>query len=332
MFSIYSIHDGKSEMLPNLTQQQMKEVSEVWVDLVSPTEDDIIALAPLIKIPEEVITDVRDVNEVPKLDKLDGMFYLLAQTPLFTPPKDTEQLDIKYSVNPLAILLTPQCIVTISARKNDVISYLETKIKNTSHNHIVDTQHQPQFVTKILLLTAKMYLRYLRDLYNRLQIPLAERRLTELDKEIIDLLSIERSLVYFNAALSSNYIVLEKLARRRGFMETEDDRELLDDTIDEMRQALEMVKVYGHIAEDTRNALSSLISNNLTRTVNWLTKLTLILMLPTLVGTFYGMNVPLPFTNSLHAFSIVVGISLLISVVGALWIRSRETGHYEMKK
>ncbi len=332
MFSIHSIHDGKSEILPKLTEQNIKDISGVWVNLISPTEEDIAALAPLVKIPEEVIADVRDINEVPKLDKLDGMFYLLAQTPLSTPPKDKDELEIKYSVTPLAILLTPQCIVTVSSKKNDVISYLETKIKNVTNNHIVNTQHQPQFVTKILLLTAKMYLRYLRDLYNRLQIPLTERRLKELDKETIDLLSTERSLVYFNGALSSNYIVLEKLARRRGFMEVEEERELLDDTLDEMRQALEMVKVYGHIAEDTRDALSSLISNNLTRTVNWLTRLTLILMLPTLVGTFYGMNVPLPFANSLHAFSIVVGISLLISVVGALWIRSKETSHHEMKK
>src|SRR3989344_613679 len=323
MFTIYKIHDGKAEEMDK-SGQNIKDMSGVWVNLTEPTEEDVSALTPLVKIPEEVIADVRDVNEVPKLDKLDGIFYLLIQTPLASTTTN-EGLEVKYSVTPLGILLTEQCVVTISAKKNDVIKYLETKIENVSDNHIVDTGRQPQFVTKRFLLTAKIYLRYLRDLHNRLQIPLSERRLSIMDKEIIDLLNIEQSLVYFDASLRSNYIVVEKIARRRGFMESEDDQELLDDATHEMRQALEVVKVYGHIVEDIRSALSSLISNNLTRTVNWLTKITLILMLPTLVGTLYGMNVPLPFANLPHAFTIVVGISVLTTLIGTYWIYRKES-------
>ncbi len=326
MFSIHKIHDGQAKTM-ELSKQNIKNLSGVWINLVEPTEEDVIALAPLIKIPDEVIADVRDVNEVPKLDKLDDIFYLLIQTPLVssTTDKEGENTEVKYSVTPLGILLTEQCIVTVSAKKNDVIKYLEEKIENISHNHIVDTERQPQFVTKMLLLTAKIYLRYLRDLHTRLQIPLSERRLAVMDKEIVDLLNIEQSLVYFDASLRSNYIVVEKIARRRGFMQSEDDQELLDDATHEMRQALEVAKVYGHIVEDIRSALSSLISNNLTRTVNWLTKITLILMMPTLVGTLYGMNVPLPFADSPHAFTIVVGISIIITVIGIYWIRAKES-------
>lgn len=325
MFTVYSIHDGKLEKMSKLPPQSAAGLRNVWVNVVAPTPEDVEKLVPLIQIPDEVITDVRDVNEVPKLDKIGEALYILVQTPLATSGSTTvEAVVAEYTVTPLAMLMTERCFVTVSGGKNDVIDYLEKKLKNIANNRLVDTNEQPQFVAKLMLFTAKIYLRYLKEIYNRLQIPLSEHGYPKVDKEIVDLLKIEQSLVYFDASLRSNYIVMEKTARRPSFRNPL-DQELIDDAIDEMRQALEMAKVYGHIVEDIRHALSSLISNNLAHTVNWLTKVTVILMLPTLVGTLYGMNVPLPFAHSRFAFLIVIGISLLVASVGIWWVRRVES-------
>jgi magnesium transporter len=216
--------------------------------------------------------------------------------------------------------LNDRLLITITWGANDVVSYLEEKLKNIAHNRLVDTFALQQFIIKLFLFTAKMYLRHLKEIYHDLQIPLSEHTIPTFNEDIVSLLKIEQSLVYFDASLRSNYIVLEKIARRKQFTETENDRELLEDAEHESRQAVEVVKVYGHIVEDVQSALSSLISNNLTRTVNWLTKVTIVLMVPTLVATLYGMNVPLPFAHSNYAFSITIGISLVVTLFVIVWL------------
>ncbi len=308
--------------ITDLKDSTKKYSTGVWLNVESPTEDELKELSAIVDIPKEVITDVLDVNEVPKLDHIDEHLYILLQTPIATTPERTDQpTDPEYTTAPLAMLLSDQMLVTVSYGQNDTIVYLKQKLENIVNNRIVDTNHLPQVVVKVFLFTAKMYLRYLKELDNRLQLPLSQHDIRTFDKDIVDLLKVEQSLVYFDTSLRSNQIVIEKMARRKTFTATEDDQELMDDAVDELRQAVELSQVYGHIVEDIRNALSSLISNNLTRTVNWLTRVTVILMLPTLVGTLYGMNVPLPYANSAHAFAIVVGFSLLATFLGFLWLR-----------
>ncbi len=322
MYTIYSIHEGVLKTLTNLSKQTESAYSAVWLNIQSPTEEELEELKVLVDIPKEVITDVLDVNEVPKLDRIDEYLYILLQTPIATAQPDRDHpIDLEYTTAPLAMLMSNRMLITVSDGPNDTMEYLKEKLENISSNRIIDTDHLPQIAVKIFLFTAKIYLRYLKEIYNRLQIPLGERDTLTFDKDIVDLLKVEQSLVYFDTSLRSDNIVIEKMARRKLFTETDDDQELMDDAVDELRQAVELSQVYGHIVEDIRNALSSLISNNLTRTVNWLTKVTVILMLPTLVGTLYGMNVVLPYQDSPHAFAIVALLSITVTLLGFLWLR-----------
>lgn len=319
MYKIYKIHEGTLQTFSRST----RTLADVWVDLKNPTEQEIRALKPLVDIPEEILTDVKDINEVPKLDKIDDFLFLLMQTPVMHPSTDPA-IPPDYTVAPLGILLNERCVVTITWTKNDVISYLEEKLHNIRNNRIVETSQRAQFVLKLMLFTAKIYLRYLKDIHHRLRIPHTTTHKLDFDKDTIALLKIERSLVYFNASLRSNFIVVEKIAKRKQFTTTEDDQELLGDVIDENRQGVEVVKVYGHIVEDIRGTISSLISNDLARRVNWLTKLTIILSIPVMVASFYGMNVFLPFADFHNTFWILAVFSLFLMVLASLWLNKSD--------
>jgi magnesium transporter len=143
------------------------------------------------------------------------------------------------------------------------------------------------------------------------------------NEELIKLLDIEKSLVFFITSLKSNEIMMDRLFRTNIIAIDEDSKELLEDVIIETRQAIEMANIYSSIESGMMDAFASVISNNLNVVMKFLTSVTIILMLPTLVASVYGMNVPLPFQRSPHAFLIVVGFSFLLSVLGVLIFMKR---------
>ena len=128
-----------------------------------------------------------------------------------------------------------------------------------------------------------------------------------------------KSLAYFNRSLRSNNYVIQKLAKRKLFKASEEDEELIEDVLDETKQAIETTKIYDRIVIDTANTFSTIISNEVNRAVKTLTSITIILMIPTLVASIYGMNIPLPYQNSEHAFLIVTGILIISSFLGILY-------------
>ncbi|OYT56145.1 MAG: hypothetical protein B6U68_03805 [Candidatus Aenigmarchaeota archaeon ex4484_14] len=135
---------------------------------------------------------------------------------------------------------------------------------------------------------------------------------------LIRLLNIQKSLVYFSTSLKSNQILIEKLTKNKVFTKFHQDRELLEDVIEETEQAIQMTKIYSNILNEMTEAFGSLISNNLNLVMKLLTSITIILMLPTLVASIYGMNLPLPFQHSPHAFGIVMGMSIILSIIGVV--------------
>lgn len=319
MYTIHRIHDGVRTTEERIT----RDVAHVWIEAESPTDAELDELRVIMPISDEITRDTQDVNEVPKLEIVDGVLYVLLQTPAKNSGKNKTVPSAHYDVSPLGILVKNDIIITIVWRPNDVVVYLKEKLSAIAQNHIVDTTKPEQMLIKWFLFSAKVYLRYLKEIHARLKVPSTTRH-QHFEKDIVDLLNTEESLVYFNASLRSNGIVLDKLAKRRQIVGSEESKESLEDAQDEMLQALEVTKVYSHIVEDLRGAVSSLISNNLTRTVNWLTELTVIIMIPTLVASVYGMNVTLPFANRPLAFWAVMGIAVVLAVVAMLWLRRRK--------
>lgn len=312
MYKIYKTFRGK-------ILNPEKPSDFCWIDLNSPTEEDILELKSLVEIPEDVIASIKDVDEVPKLEKYDDFHFILFQTPrINTEEEEEDSVSGDYSVAPLGVIYTSEYLITISDGRNDVMNYLRLKLKNYLKNKIINTEKIPQFILKLLLFTSKIYLRYLKVINQKIRLAQGHLEQTQSNTEIVHLMDLEKSLVYFSTSLHSNQIVIEKLSKRKIFTSEEENEELLEDILDENKQAIETAKVYGRIISNVSNTFASIISNNLNQTLKFLTSVTIILMIPTLIASIYGMNVELPFQQSPHAFNIVMVISVLFSLVGVV--------------
>lgn len=306
MFKIYKTEKNRLKVIK-------KPTADCWIDINSPTEDDLAALRNFkIKIPEEVLISVRDQDEVPKIEQEDKYTFILIQSPIDKPSSEPGE----YVVAPLGILYNNKITITITEGRNDVLNYLRTKLRNYAKNKIINTARRPQFIMKLILFSSKIFLRYLKVINQRIYRAQNKLEVSSSDQDIINLMDVGKSLAYFNGALRQNFFVIDKLAKKRNFHVLEDDEELLEDVMDETNQAKETVKIYERLVIDTANTFGTIISNNLNKTVKTLTSITIILMLPTLVASIYGMNVPLPYQNSPFAFVIVSAFIVLSLVLG----------------
>lgn len=309
MYKIYKTQQGK------ITNPE--RISDYcWVDISYASEEDLMKLRSIIDVPEDILVSIRDTNEVPKVEKEEDFDFILIQTPVES--SQAEDAEVSYSIMPLGIIYTSKMIVTISKGENEVIDYLKLKLKNYSKNNIVDTKNVPQFILKLLLFSAKIHLRYLKIINQRIHTAQDNFDQAPQNDEIINLMHLEKSLVYFETSLHSNHIVFEKLAKRKFFASNEDDQELTEDIIDENKQALETVKIYSKIVTNVSTTFASIISNNLNSTMKSLTAITLILMIPTVIASIYGMNVQLPFQDLPYAFGIIIAISAVLAFIGTV--------------
>ena len=282
----------------------------IWVYLVSPSHDEIELITTSFDIPKDFIEDPLDENESPRMELEDGKRLLIIQSPYF---QDDEEAAIKFITLPLGIILTEKCIITVSSKDDDVLQNLiKGRVKNFS------TTKRNRLILQILSRTATVYLNYLKKI-NRISNTIEAQLENSMNNErLMDLLDLQKSLVYFATSLRSNQAVMEKLSRLVMFTKFEEDEDLLEDMIIDNKQAIEMTSIHANILRSTMEAFSSMISNNLNKVMKFLTSITIILMLPTLISSIYGMNIPLPFEKSPHAFVILMVASVLLALVGVI--------------
>jgi magnesium transporter len=175
-----------------------------------------------------------------------------------------------------------------------------------------------RFLLQILYRNSKLYLQYLRRIDKASDKIESKLHKSLKNEELIQLLGLEKSLVYFSTSLKSNEIVLEKILRSTPIKMYPDDTELLEDVIIENKQAIEMANIYSNILTGTMDAYASVISNNLNIVMKFLTSVTIVLSIPTMVASFFGMNVDVPFENNPHAFAIIFVMTMFFSVILAL--------------
>ena len=144
------------------------------------------------------------------------------------------------------------------------------------------------------------------------------------NKELLKLLSLEKGLVYFTTSLKSNELVMEKTMRGKIIKLYEEDEEILEDAITENRQAIEMSQIYSNILNGTMDAYASIISNNLNGVMKWLTSITIILAVPTMISSFWGMNVPLPFEHNQAGFAIMILIAVITTILVTWWLNKKD--------
>nr|WP_052006732.1 magnesium transporter CorA family protein [Listeria fleischmannii] len=283
-----------------------------WINIVAPTSEEINQVAENYNIPLEFLEDPLDKDESARIERDDDTEAVLIICDFPVVDED----DIHYAsfeTIPMGIILTKDHFITICTIDSSIIqSFIKRRIKGFY------THMKTRFALQILYMISTQFLRHLKRL-NR-QTDEIEKELHESmkNKQLYDLMGIEKSLVYFVTALKSNKLVLDKMMRQHIVKMYEEDQDLLEDVIIENRQGIEMAEVHSNILSGMMDAYASIISNNMNIVMKFLTSFTIILTIPTMVFSFYGMNVELPFMGMPLAWILTLGISFGIAGVLAL--------------
>lgn len=299
--------------------QEIREFKKgSWINLVNPSENEIKKVCENINIQEDFIRDALDYEEKARIDKEedDNTTLFVVDVPISEKGEENEI----YTTMPLGmIVVRDEFFLTVSLRKNKIIeSFEKRKIKN------FQTYKKTRFIFQILYLNSSYYLNYLKQINKETEIAEYILKNSMQNKELLKLLSLEKSLVYFTTSLKSNEIVMEKTLRGKIVKLYEEDEEILEDAITENRQAIEMAQIYSNILNGTMDAYASIISNNLNGVMKFLTSITIILAVPTMISSFWGMNVKLPFENSPMGFLIMVLIAIIMTIAVTLWLNKKD--------
>ena len=285
-----------------------------WINVVSPTEEEKQFLINDLGIVPEFVQASLDEEESSHIDFDDDYNQTLVIVD-YPSAEETEgkydKMTLQYTTLPLGIVLMKGYIITISLYENLNIEDMATgKVKG------IHTEMKTRFLLKLLLRISQRYLIYLRQI-DRLS-SLTEQKLHKSmqNKELIQMLGLEKSLVYFSTSLKTDEITLNKIMRGKSIKLYEDDQDLLEDVLVENRQAVEMATIYGDILSRIMDAFSAIISNNQNRVMQFLTSVTLITTIPTIISGFFGMNVGgIPYANDVNGFWIVMLITTLICLI-----------------
>lgn len=305
MIATYAVREN--QLLEVLPPEQPK-----WVNLVAPTHTEIQQLEHDYQVPLEFIMAALDPDEVPRMEEEEDVMLFVVRVPLIN---DDENEGVPYVTRPLGIILTPSAVITVSGRETTVVAdFVSRKIKN------YDPAQRLQFLLRLLHRSAIKYHRYLRDIDRRIHEVENLFRHSQENTTLVSLLSLEKSLLFFTTSLRANQNLMMRMKRTPMFRVADEDiQEELDDVLVDNNQAIEMAYIYTNILSSLMGTFATMVSNNLSRVMKTLTKITVVLMLPTLVASFMGMNVALPFQSSAWAFGIITGVCVLIGG-GAMWV------------
>ncbi len=306
----------------DIVTNEFKEVKEyvkgTWINMVNPNEQEIQTVCENVKINDQFIRDALDFEEKARIDQEDDdqTILFVVDVPIIEKSEGTEI----YSTMPIGmIVVRDEFFITVSLRKNKVIEDFEKrKIKN------FQTYKKTRFIFQILYLNASYYLTYLKQINKETEFAEYVLKNSMRNKELLKMLSLEKSLVYFATSLKSNEVVMEKTLRGKIIKLYDEDEDILEDAITENKQAIEMAQIYNNILNGTMDAYASIISNNLNGVMKTLTSITIILAVPTMISSFWGMNVHLPLQDSPYGFIVMILIAILTTVIVTVWLNKKD--------
>jgi magnesium transporter len=289
--------------VPGLTPMA-EPISGCWINTINPGVEEISRLEAL-GIPHDFITYPLDLDERARTEYEEGIRLIIVRVPYYQGTTS----DIPYATIPLGIVLTDQYVVTIAKLDNAVLQdFTGGKARGLS------TAKRNRFVLRLLLAVSNLYLQYLREI-NKAVDNLEDRlQATQHNKELLELLKYQKSLTYLMTALKSNELAIKRLQRSQMFSTYPDDEDLLEDVLTENEQAMEMTSITTNILSSTMDAFASIISNNLNVVMKFLASMTIVISIPTLVASLFGMNVNLPLGGHDLGFLFVLGLILLMTV------------------
>ena len=290
-----------------------------WINMIDPTDEEIKEACKELKIKEDFIRYSLDLEEQARIDyeEDDNTTLFIIDVPIIE--KDNVTHKEEYTTMPIGIIMVrDDYIITVSNKQTPTIEEIEAnKLKD------LITYKKSRMLLQIFYKNASHFLRYLKRINKETEIAESVLQTSLKNKELLTMLSLEKSLVYFTTSLKANELVMEKTLRGKIIKLYDEDEDLLEDSITENNQAIEMAQIYSNILNGTMDAYASIISNNLNIVMKVLTSITIIIAIPTLISGYWGMNVPMPFGNNPFGFAIVVGLSIIISVIVMIGLRKK---------
>lgn len=299
MLSIYQWENGG-----------LKESAEFspscWINLVEPETNELERVLSYSQVPRDFLTDPLDAGERPRFDYEDDASLLIVHVPCYADEGEV----VQYRTAPLGIILMRDSVITVCSRRTPVTTAFLDQIRR-----ICPPSDRYRFAFRLLWHGGVLFLRYLNDIHqqtNQLEEELHKSISNEL---LLKLLMIEKTFVYFTTSLKADSIALARANTARQLQLSEDDRDQLEDAMVEYQQALETATIHANILNGTLDTFASLINNNLNNVMKYLTAATILLAVPTLIASIYGMNINLPLAGSVHAFGYVMGLSSLLTLL-----------------
>lgn len=313
MLEIFKTQDDKTLKALGLNDAE----SGSWFNMINPSFEEIQKVSLVLDLDESFLKNSLDVDERSRIEYEDGNLLVITNVPFMDEVGNFDTL-------PLGMIFTPESVITVCSMENKIIG-------SFSHETSMyfDTRNKTNFMLNILFRAAKFYLRYLNIINKHSERIEDSLKKTTSNKALFQLMEVQKSLVYFTTALKDNQIVLQKILRIAnatggGVLKfSEDDIDLLEDVIIENKQAIEMVEMHRTILESMMDGFASIINNNVNVIMKFLAAMTIILSIPTMLGSFWGMNVPVPFGQSIWGFIIVITLSIIAAAGAAIFFNKK---------
>ena len=302
----------------SITEEETVEVDKiekgVWVNMYNPTEKEIQQVCSEAKIKDDFIKYALDNEEKARIDidEDDKAILFIIDTPVI---EENETAKI-YTTMPMGVIFVrDDIIITVSIKENNIIKNLIKERRK------IVTYKKSRILLQILYNNAEAFLNSLKKVNKESEIAEHTLQQSMKNEEVLHMLNLEKSLVYLTTSLKANELVMEKTMRGKTIKLYEEDEDILEDAIIENKQTIEMSQIYSNILATTMEASASIISNNLNTVMKILTSITIVIAIPTLIASFWGMNVPVPFQNNPFGFFITIIISVLLGVSASLLLK-----------
>ncbi|MBN1115745.1 MAG: magnesium transporter CorA family protein [Bacteroidales bacterium] len=307
MIKIFKTFGGYVE----ITQPQ----KNCWINTTNPSQEEIRKLKDEFGLPADLINDILDHDERPRIEFEEEWTLIILRIPV-----ETKNNGVPFYTIPLGIFITEEFSLTLCLQDNLVLPINQPSPFRDQYKEISDSFN---FILRLFLRSGNLYLKYLKQINQMTSTIEQDLEKSIKNKELNKLLKMEKCLVYFITSIKANEIVLAKL-RSSKKITSEINEDLLEDAIIENKQALEMAQIYSDIQSGMMDAFASVISNNLNVVMKQLTLISIILMIPTLIASIFGMNVPNYMEHSIWAMPAIIAGSLILSVSGVLLFRKRQ--------
>ena len=299
---------------------ELKEINDFkknsWIDMENPSYDEISIVSEKTEIDKELLTKLLDEEELPRIEVDGNSTLIVIDTPYIT----DSNYKHKYNTKPLGIIINNNgYFVTISLKRQAVLDdFKEGKVKD------FNVSKKSKFIYQILLKTSSAYQKELFSINEYINQKEKTLYKSTSNKELVALLNIEKTLVYFLTSLKANDIVLEKLSKGNIINLYKCDNSLIEECIIENKQSIEMTSIYREILTSMTDTYATIISNNLNDIMKFLAGITIVFSIPTMVASFIGMNVPLGSIGTSNiSFLLIIIFSFILSIIIAIILKKK---------